>query len=53
MAWMTGPLGSSAAVPRASLTWGAMGTPKRITERRPLRTRGSRCEVSLLRPRRC
>ncbi len=39
---MTGPWGSSAAVPRASLTLAAIGTPNSITERRPLRTRGSR-----------
>ena len=35
---ITGPFGSSAAVPSASLTPGATGTPNSMTERRPLRT---------------
>ena len=49
---MTGPFGSSAAVPSASFVPALSGTPKRITERRPLRTRGSRWGMSLLIPRR-
>lgn len=50
---ITGPCGSSAAVPRASLQPGAIGTPNNITDRRPFRTRGSRKGTSLLIPRRC
>jgi len=53
MAEMTGPDGSSAAVPRASFAEGASGTPKRITERRPFATRGVRKGTRRLRPRRC
>jgi len=37
---MTGPFGSSAAVPSASLAPGASGTPKSMTERRPFWMRG-------------
>ena len=50
---MTGPFGSSAAVPKASFVPDAVGTPKRITERRPLVISGSRWERRRLRPRRC
>ena len=53
MALITGPFGSSAAVPRASFVPAWRGTPKRITLRRPFRTRGSRCGTSLLIDRRC
>lgn len=52
MVWMTGPCESSAAVPRASLAPGAMGTPKRMTDRRPFRMSGSRRGITLLMPRR-
>lgn len=52
MVWITGPSGSSAVVPSGSLERGVMGTPKRMTERSPLWTRGARWEMSLLMPRR-
>ena len=50
---MTGPSGSSAAVPKASLASGRAGTPNNMTERRPFWTSGARWGMSLLRPRRC
>lgn len=50
---MTGPLGSSADVPRASFVLGAKGTPKTITDRRPFCTRGVRNGMRRLTPRRC
>ena len=50
---MTGPEGSSAEVPRASLQFGARGTPKRMTDLRPLAMSGVRKGTILLTPRRC
>ena len=49
---MTGPSGSSAAVPSASFAVGAKGTPKRMTDRKPFWTSGVMKEINLLRPRR-
>lgn len=51
MARMTGPFGSDALEPVSSLTEGARGTPKRMTELRPLATSGVRNGISLLTPR--
>lgn len=49
---MTGPFGSSAAVPNSSLMLCVVGTPNNITDFKPLRIRGSRKGISLFRPRR-
>lgn len=47
----TGESGCEALEPVGSLASGARGTPKRITEVRPLATRGSRKRINLLIPR--
>ena len=54
MPLITGPSGSSAAVPRASFALGASGTPKSMTDRSPLLN--ERClekGTIVFKPRRC
>lgn len=53
IAWTTGPAGSSAEVPKASLAAGCKGTPNRITDRSPLRTSGFKKGIKRFNPRRC